>query len=161
MLDSDNTSDYEESLMARTPQDITDTELAVLQVVWDEEPTTIRRITDILYPRGGVAEYATVQKLLDRLEKKGFVRRARGDSVNVFSAVVGREDLIGRRLRDMAEKLCGGSLTSLLTNLVRTQRLSAKERQELRSLIDELARGASENKNQKAEVRGQKSGLRA
>ncbi len=90
--------------MARMPQDITDAELAVQQVVWDEQPTTIRRITDALYPRGGVAEYATVQKLLDRLESKGFVRRSRGDGVNVFSAVMGREDLIGRRWRVMAEK---------------------------------------------------------
>jgi BlaI family transcriptional regulator, penicillinase repressor len=124
--------------MARTPQDITDRELAVLQALWEEGSSTIRRITDSLYPKGGVAEYATVQKLLDRLESKGFVSRSREGSINVFAAVLKREDLIGRRLRDMAEKLCGGSLTSLLTNLVRTQRLSAKERQELRKLINEL-----------------------
>jgi predicted transcriptional regulator len=124
--------------MARTPQDITDRELAVLQVLWDEGPSTIRRITDALYPSGSVAEYATVQKLLDRLEAKGFVNRAREGAINVFSAILRREDLIGRRLREMAEKLCGGSLTSLLTNLVRTQRLTAKERQELRTLINEL-----------------------
>ncbi len=48
------------------------------------------------------------------------------------------EDLIGRRLQDMAEKLCGGSLTPLLTHLVRTKGLTARERQELRGLIDEL-----------------------
>ena len=49
-----------------------------------------------------------------------------------------RDELIGRRLQDVAEKLCGGSLTPLLTHLVRTRRLSARERQELRDLIDEL-----------------------
>jgi BlaI family penicillinase repressor len=38
----------------------------------------------------------------------------------------------------VAEKLCGGSLTPLLTHLVRTKRLSARERQELRTLIDQL-----------------------
>jgi predicted transcriptional regulator len=38
----------------------------------------------------------------------------------------------------MAEKLCGGSLTPLLTHLVRAERLTAKQRQELRALIDEL-----------------------
>jgi len=45
--------------------------------------------------------------------------------------------VIGRRLQDMAEKLCGGSLTPLLTHLVRHRQLSARERQELRDLIDE------------------------
>ena len=54
-----------------------------------------------------------------------------------FSAVLAPEDLIGRRLRAMAEKLCGGSLTPLLTHLVRAERLTAKQRQELRTLIDE------------------------
>src|SRR5437588_525708 len=126
--------------MARTPQDVTDAELAVLQVLWDEGPATIRRLTDALYPGGGAAQYATVQKLLDRLEAKGCVRRDRTGPAHTFSAALGRDELIGRRLRDVAEKLCGGSLTPLLTHLVRTRRLTADERRELRSLIDGLER---------------------
>jgi BlaI family penicillinase repressor len=124
--------------MARTPQDITDAELGVLEVLWDRGPATIRQLTDALYPRGGVAQYATVQKLLERLEAKGCVRRDRGAAVHVFAAGLGRDELIGRRLRAVAEKLCDGSLTSLLTHLVTTTRLNARERQELRELIDEL-----------------------
>jgi predicted transcriptional regulator len=124
--------------MARTPQDVTDTELAVLQALWDGGPATIRRLTDVLYPGGGAAEYGTVQKLLDRLEKKGCVRRDRTGAAHTFTAAIGRDELIGRRLQTMAEKLCGGSLTPLLTHLVRGRRLSARERQELRALIDEL-----------------------
>jgi predicted transcriptional regulator len=124
--------------MARTPQDVTDTELALLQVLWDSGPATIRQLTDILYPGGGTAQYATVQKLLERLEAKGCVRRQRTPPAHVFLAAIAREDLIGRRLQDMAEKLCGGSLTPLLTHLVRTKGLTARERQELRDLIDDL-----------------------
>ncbi len=124
--------------MARSPQDVTETELAVLQVLWDQGPATIRRITDLLYPEGGPAHYATVQKLLDRLEAKGFVRRDRTPPAHAFAAAVGRDDLIGRRLQAMAEQLCGGSLTPLLTHLVKARRLSPRERQDLRDLIDEL-----------------------
>ena len=124
--------------MARTPQDVTDAELAVLQVLWERGPATIRQITDVLYPEGGAAHYATVQKLLDRLESKGFVRRDRTAAAHTFAAAVGRDELIGRRLQEVAEKLCGGSLTPLLTHLVRTRRLSARERQQLRDLIDDL-----------------------
>ena len=124
--------------MARTPQDVTDTELALLQILWDSGPATIRQLTDVLYPRGGAAQYSTVQKLLERLETKGCVRRERTPPAHTFMAAIAREDLIGRRLRDMAEKLCGGSLTPLLTHLVRTKGLSSRERQELRDLIDEL-----------------------
>lgn len=124
--------------MARTPRDITERELAVLQALWDDGPATIRRLTDVLYPGGGAAQYATVQKLLDRLETKGCVHRNREAAAHTFAAVIGRDELIGRRLRDMAEKLCGGSLTPLLTHLMRTKRLTADERRELRSLIDDL-----------------------
>jgi BlaI family penicillinase repressor len=130
--------------MARTPQDVTDTELALLQVLWDSGPATIRQLTDVLYPGGGTPQYATVQKLLERLEAKGCVRRERTPPAHVFTAAIAREDLIGRRLQDMAEKLCGGSLTPLLTHLVRTKGLTAHERQELRDLINELdSRGKS------------------
>ena len=124
--------------MARTPRDVTERELAVLHTLWDGGPTTIRRLTNVLYPTGSAAQYATVQKLLDRLEAKGCVRRNRGTAAHTFAASIGRDELIGRRLRDMAEKLCGGSLTPLLTHLVRTRRLTADERRELRSLIDDL-----------------------
>ena len=124
--------------MARTPQDVTETELALLQILWDSGPATIRHLTDVLYPGGGTAQYATVQKLLDRLEVKGCVRRDRTPPAHTFTAAIAREELFGRRLRDMAEKLCGGSLTPLLTHLVRTKGLTSRERQELRDLIDEL-----------------------
>jgi predicted transcriptional regulator len=48
---------------------------------------------------------------------------------------------MGQRLQSMAQKLCGGSLTPLLTHLVRTHKLSSQERQQLRQLIDELDQG--------------------
>ena len=128
--------------MARTPRDVTDAELAVLQVLWDQGPATRRQLTDMLYPGGGPAHYTTVQKLLERLETKGFVARQRGGGVRTFRATVGREELISRRLRDVAEKLCGGSLTPLLVNLVRTESLSERELQELQALINDLGRQA-------------------
>jgi len=124
--------------VARTPQDVTDTELSILQALWDRQPATIRQLTELLYPGGGQAHYATVQKLLDRLEAKGCVARRRNKTPHVFETTVGRDDLIGRKLEEVADKLCGGSLTPLLTHLVRTRRLSPRERQELRDLIDRL-----------------------
>jgi len=126
--------------MARTPQDVTETELAILQLLWGQGAATIRQLTDALYPGGGTSHYATVQKLLERLEAKGCVRRHRSGTAHTFAAAVDRDELIGRRLQAMAEQLCGGSMTPLLTHLVRAKRLSARERQDLRDLIDELDR---------------------
>lgn len=124
--------------MGRETQDLPDAELAVLQALWDGGPATIRQLTDVLYPRGNDASYATVQKLLDRLEAKGCVGRDRSSWAHVFQAAIDRDELIGRRLQAVAEKLCGGSLTPLMTNLVRSKRLTAKERREIRKLMEEL-----------------------
>jgi predicted transcriptional regulator len=124
--------------MARTPKDVSDTELALLQRLWGRGPATIRQLTEALYDDVTTAKYATVQKLLERLEGKQLVARERGQPAHQFRASISREELIGDRLEDMAAKLCGGSLTPLLTHLVRAQKLSARDRQALRELIDDL-----------------------
>src|SRR5262249_28314654 len=111
--------------------------LGVLRILWDQGTATIRQLTDVLYPGGGAALYATVQKLLDRMETKGYVRRDRSLYVHVFAAGLDRDELIGRRLRSLAETLCDGSLTPLLTHLARAKDLTAEERLALRSIIDE------------------------
>jgi BlaI family penicillinase repressor len=119
---------------------VPDAELAVLQVLWDDGPCTIRQLTDALYPRGSDAHYATVQKLLERLEGKGHVARDRSGHAHVFSAVTDRDRLVGHQLRQVAEKLTGGLLAPLLTHLVKAEALTDKERDELRALIDDLDR---------------------
>jgi predicted transcriptional regulator len=51
---------------------------------------------------------------------------------------VDRATLIGWRLRDTADKLCGGSLTPLLMHLIKAEQLSSEERQELRGFLEQL-----------------------
>jgi BlaI family transcriptional regulator, penicillinase repressor len=125
--------------MARTPRDVTDAELAVLRVLWDRGPASVRDIAGELAARGAPAQAATVQKLLERLEGKRWVARDRTGPVQRFRATADREDLIGRRLRGIADELCEGSLTPLLSHLVQNERLSAADRKALRDLIDGLA----------------------
>ena len=124
--------------MNRQQHDVTEAELALLQSLWDAGPATIRQLVDRVYKQGGPSVYATVQKLLDRLEGKGFVVRDRAGQVHVFRPAVNREELIGRRLRAVADSLCGGSLSPLLTHLVEDRGLSDAERRELRGLIEKL-----------------------
>jgi BlaI family transcriptional regulator, penicillinase repressor len=126
--------------MARTSRDVTEAELAVLRRLWDQGAATIRQLAEAVYGQDGTSAYATVQKLLERLEAKGIVARDRSGGVHVFRAEVGRDELIGRKLRAVADTLCEGSLTPLLTHLVRGQRLSDQERQALRALVERLDR---------------------
>jgi BlaI family transcriptional regulator, penicillinase repressor len=124
--------------MNQRKEDVTEAELALMQTLWDLGPATIRQLVDRVYQQNGTSVYATVQKLLDRLEAKGFVERDRGGQVHIFRAAVNRDELIGRRLRAVADSLCGGSLSPLLTHLVEGRGLSERERRELRALVERL-----------------------
>ena len=68
--------------MARTPLDVTFAELAVMEVLWEYGACTVRQIVDVLYPGGGASKFATVQKLLERLENDNrYVKRDRSGGV--------------------------------------------------------------------------------
>jgi predicted transcriptional regulator len=121
---------------------VTDAELAVLQVLWDRGACSRRQIAEVLYAAADPAQYATVQKLLQRLETKGYVVRATSDGGLTFRAVIDREQLISRRLLDVADKLCAGSVTPLLMNLVRAKPFSEAELRELEEFLAKLRRQA-------------------
>ena len=132
--------------MPREAQDITEGELAVMRVLWERTAATpaasIRQIAEQLYPRRTAAHYGTVQKQLERLEAKGFVRRDRSLFVHLFSADVDREALVARRMDAVVDKLCGGSLAPVISHLLRAPKLTEAERRQLRAMID--AAGAGE-----------------
>ncbi len=124
--------------MARTPKDVTDAELTVLQALWDGGPASIRDLVDRLYPGGGTSEYGTVQKLCERLLTKGCVSRNRRRRPHRFQAALDRQELIGRRLSAVAAKLCAGSYIPLLSHLVEGGALSRDEISALREQVEKL-----------------------
>lgn len=126
--------------MSQRKPDVTETELAILEVLWDEEPATIRTLTDILYPGGTSSHYATVQSLLERLETKGYVARQRSRVPHRFRSKVDRGGLIGKRLRDVADDLCEGSMSKLLTTLLDAKEVSSADVEALKAQLDELQR---------------------
>jgi predicted transcriptional regulator len=124
------------------PRHVTEAELAVLRLLWDRGPSTIRDLTDLIYPRGTPSQYATVQKLLERLEGKACVGRTQHGRLNVYAAAIDRDELIAHRLQETADQLCEGSLTPLLTHLVGSRELAGSELAALRELVDRLEREA-------------------
>lgn len=124
--------------MNRPKHDVTDAELAVLKELWALGPSTIRELTDRLYPGGATAHYATVQKLLERLESKRCVKRRGRGRANEYRAAVQVADLIDHTLRGAAARLCGGSLAPLLTHLVNSSQPDAEQVEELKRLVQRL-----------------------
>jgi predicted transcriptional regulator len=129
--------------MIRPRHDVTDAELAVLKELWTLGPSTIRELTDRLYPGGATAHYATVQKLLERLEGKRCVKRRGRGRANEYRATVQIADLIDHTLRGAAARLCDGSLAPLLTHLVNATQPDAEQVEELKRLVQRLDRKGS------------------
>ena len=133
--------------MTRKARDVTEAELGVLQVLWSHGSRTIREVAAILDAPNQDVYYATVKKLLERLDAKGFVRREPKGIAYLYAATVGRDELVGERLRVLSDSLCDGSVTPLLTQLAQHERLNKKQQAALLALINELA--ADEDKELK------------
>jgi predicted transcriptional regulator len=130
--------------MGKAGWEITDTELSLLNELWQRPSATVQELTEILYGNMQPALLATVRKLLDRMEAKGCVSRDRTHWPHRYSAALKREELAGSRLQAAADDLFDGDLAPLLTHLVRSQKLTAKDRENLRKVLDELDGKGSE-----------------
>ncbi len=119
-------------------EQVTDGELSILEVIWEQEAPTSRDIAAANYKQVNDSKMASVQKLLERLEAKGCVGRDRRERAHRFHALVSREDFLHDRLRALANRLYDGSIAPLVTTLLRSKGLSKKNRNQLRELIDEL-----------------------
>lgn len=116
---------------------ITEAELEVLKVLWLDQPLTSRDLAEQVYDEVSRSSMGTVQKLIARLEEKNMVSRDRGKSVHLFSAAVKREEVAGMQLEELANKLSGGSLSPFVMHLVQTKRLSKKDKEQIRRLLEE------------------------
>jgi predicted transcriptional regulator len=118
---------------------VTEGELSILEVLWEQGTPTSREIAATLYTRVSDSKMASVQKLIERLEAKGYVRRDRQERAHRFEALVGREEFLRHRLQGLADRLCNGAIIPLVTTLLRSKKgLSRKHAEQLRRLIDEL-----------------------
>lgn len=123
--------------MPKPSKDVTAAELAILEQLWQHEHAAVKDLSLWLYGASTASDIATVQKLLARLEAKGCVKRDRDAWPHLFCATIDREGLISERLQATADELCDGTISSLLTHLVKSKRITARQRQNLRKLLDE------------------------
>ena len=124
--------------MPQQNKEVTETELAILNVLWDGGPTTVRGIVEVMYRKHTHSLHASVKSLLERLSDKGFVGCRREGGVHFFSAVVDRDAFVARQLQLLADSNFGGSLAPLFSALVDQVKLSPKDREAIRKIIDKI-----------------------
>ena len=124
--------------MNRAARDVTAAELAILERLWEEGALTVKALAEHLYGASTASDIATVQKLLVRLENKGYASRDRSAWPHLFEPTLEREELVAQRLQATADELCDGTLSGLLTHLVKSKQFGARQRTRLRRMLDDM-----------------------
>jgi BlaI family transcriptional regulator, penicillinase repressor len=121
-----------------TQPPISETEQAVLKVLWDRGPGTVREVLAALSEQGHSWAYTTVQTLLNRLMAKGYVAADRSGPAHVYRAAVSRGELLQQRLSDLADTFCEGTASPLMLALVEGSDFTPAEIARFRELLDKL-----------------------
>ena len=119
---------------AATPRP-TDAELAILRILWDRGPSTVRQVHDLL-ARERHAAYTTALKLLQIMTEKGLVERDERDRTHIYRAKLSEETTQRQLVRDLLDRAFGGSSSKLVMQALATRRASPDELRDIRKAID-------------------------
>ena len=134
--------------MSKTPSAPrpTDAELAILRVLWERGPSTVRQVHEVLVVRVGQTAYTTALKLLQIMTEKGLVRRDDTDRSHVYSPRLSEEQTQRQLVRDLLDRAFGGSSSKLVMQALHARRATPEELGEIRKLI-ETRREASDERD--------------
>jgi BlaI family transcriptional regulator, penicillinase repressor len=113
----------------------TDAELAILRVLWERGPSTVRQVHEVL-SRERQAAYTTALKLLQIMTEKGLVRRDETDRTHVYHPRLSEEQTQRQLVRDLLERAFGGSSSKLVMQALNAKRATPEELGEIRKLIE-------------------------
>ena len=114
----------------------TDAELAILRILWDRGPSTVRQVHERMTPERQPA-YTTALKLLQIMTEKGLVERDERDRTHVYRARLSEETTQRQLVRDLVDRAFAGSAGKLVMQALATKRASAEELKTIRHAIDE------------------------
>jgi BlaI family penicillinase repressor len=111
-------------------------QLRIMQVLWQRGQASAREITDALNREEDIA-HSTVQTLLRKLEDKGTIRHEIQDRTFVYFPTVKEESVTRDATRELIGRVFGGDAAGLVAYLLKEEKISRKELQALKKLIDE------------------------
>jgi BlaI family transcriptional regulator, penicillinase repressor len=116
----------------------TDAELAILRVLWDVGPATVRQVHERLNRGrpGKPAGYTTVLKFMQIMAERGLLRRDESQRSHVYHPVASEEKTQRRLVSDLLERVFGGSAQALVQQALAAKPASAEELAQIRKLLD-------------------------
>jgi predicted transcriptional regulator len=122
--------------MGRQQPRPTDAELAILRVLWERGPSTVRQVHEALAETRDTG-YTTTLKLMQIMSDKGLVKRNESTRTHVYSASAGEEQTQRVLVKDLMDRAFGGSAATLVLRALRADDTSDAELREIRKLIDD------------------------
>ena len=125
----------------------TDAELAILRILWERGPCTVRQVYEQL-ARDRQTAYTTALKLLQIMTEKGLVERDERERTHVYTPRLSQDQTQRQLVRDLLDRAFGGSASKLVMQALATKRASADELRDIRKAIEDV----------KAEQEGRRGG---
>lgn len=140
---------------------ITERQFAVLRVLWEHGPLTVRGLMEHL-PRGDRQPYTTVLGLLQGMEKAGLVAHEKQGLAHVYRSAVSREEATGSLLSDFVARFFHGSAEQLILGLVDADQIAPEDLRAIEARLEGMERGerpaAGDAGTDKAGVRKRRKG---
>ena len=109
-------------------------ETEILSIVWKLGQATVQNVCDHL-PDHRRITYPTVQTLLRRLEKKGYLDHQSNGKAHLYFSAVPKDDVIRRTVGDFVERLFGGDPVPLMLHLAERGDISPEDIERLKKLV--------------------------
>ena len=121
--------------MAKKEKDtLTKLELQIMQVIWKLGPSNVNAVQEGLEQE---LAYTTVQTMLNILHRKGKLKRKLRGRAYEYSATVSEANASGHALRDLVDRMFGGSSEELVMSLIKTRQIDTKKILELSKRLEE------------------------
>ncbi len=117
----------------------TDSELAIMRVLWNRGPSSVREVLEELNARREQPlAYTTVLRFLQIMTEKRLVVREEGERGHVYQPSAPAEQTKKHLVRDLMDRLFDGSAHQLVLQALGAHKVSAKEIREIRKLLDDI-----------------------
>ncbi len=115
----------------------TESELEILQILWEAGPSTVRQVNDRLNEQREVG-YTTTLRLMQIMVDKGLAQRDTESRTHIYRAAVSERDTQQRLLEKFVDTAFRGSAMQLVVQALGNHRASAEELKEIKDLIDRM-----------------------
>ncbi len=122
----------------------TDSELGILQILWENEPCTVRFVNDKLnLQRSDSKEigYTTTLKLMQIMTEKGLINRIVDGRKHTYTAVIEQSATQSALLDTFLQSTFGGSALQLVMQALGNHETSKEELDQIKALIEQIENG--------------------